>query len=36
MEDDLIRVHKAIKSLNSQKCIEAMNEEFKSMQDNQV
>ncbi len=36
MEDDLIRVHQVIKSLNSQKWIDVMNEDFKSMQDNQV
>ena len=33
MEDDPINFHLALKSTNSKKWIEAMNEEYKSMQD---
>ena len=36
MEDDPINFHQAMQSSNSQKWIEAMNEEYKSMQDNKV
>ncbi|RVX19739.1 Retrovirus-related Pol polyprotein from transposon TNT 1-94 [Vitis vinifera] len=36
MEDDPINFQQAMKSSNSQKWIEAMNEEYKSMQDNKV
>ena len=36
MEDDPINFRQAIKSSNSQKCIDAMNEEMKSMKDNDV
>ena len=36
MEDDPINFHQAMKSSNSQKWIDAMNEEYKSMQDNKV
>ena len=36
MEDDLIKFHQAIESSNSQKCIYVMNEEIKSMKENNV
>ena len=36
MEDDLINFHHAIESSYSQKWIDAMNEEMKSMKDNDV
>ena len=36
MEDDPINFHHAIQSSDSQKWIDAMNEEYKSMQDNDV
>lgn len=36
MEDDPINFHQAMQDINSQKWIEAMNEEYKSMQDNKV
>ena len=36
MEDDPINFHQAIQSSDSQKWIDAMNEECKSMQDNDV
>ena len=36
MEDDHINFHQAMQSSNSEKWIEAMNEEYKSMQDNRV
>ncbi|WP_285167014.1 hypothetical protein, partial [Mycobacterium tuberculosis] len=36
MEDDPINFHHAMRSANSQKWIDAMNEEYKSMQDNRV
>ena len=36
MEDDPINFHQAIQSSDSQKWIDAMNEEYKSMQDNDV
>ena len=36
MEDDAINFHQAIQSSNSQKWIDAMNEEYKFMQDNDV
>ncbi|KAH9679437.1 hypothetical protein KPL71_026134 [Citrus sinensis] len=36
MEDDPINFHQAMQSSNSYKWIEAMNEEYKSMQDNKV
>ena len=36
MEDDLITVRQAIQDPNSEKRIEAMREEYKSMQDNKV
>ena len=36
MEDDPINFHQAIQSPDSQKWIDAMNEEYKSMQDNDV
>ncbi|RVX17043.1 Retrovirus-related Pol polyprotein from transposon TNT 1-94 [Vitis vinifera] len=36
MEDDPINFQQAVKSSNSHKWIEAMNEEYKSMQDNKV
>ena len=36
MEDDPINFHQAMQDINSQKWIEAMNEEYKSMQDNEV
>ncbi|KAH9782842.1 hypothetical protein KPL71_009093 [Citrus sinensis] len=36
MEDDPINFHQAMQSSNSHKWIEAMNEEYKSMQDNKV
>nr|KYP51274.1 hypothetical protein KK1_026958 [Cajanus cajan] len=36
MEDDLINFHQAMESFNSQKWIDAMNEEIKSMRDNDV
>ena len=36
MEDDPINFHQAMQSSNSEKWIEAMNEEYKSMQDNKV
>ena len=34
MEDDPINIHQAMQDSNSEKWIEAMNEEYKSMQDN--
>ena len=34
VEDDLINFHQAIESFNSQKWIDAMNEEIKSMKNN--
>ena len=34
MEDDPINFHQAMQSSNSEKWIEAMNEEYKSMQNN--
>ena len=36
VEDDPINFHQAMQSSNSQKWIDAMNEEYKSMQDNKV
>ena len=36
MEDDLINFHQAIQSSDSQKWIDSMNEDYKSMQDNDV
>lgn len=36
MEDDPINFHQVMKGSNSQKWIDAMNEEYKSMQDNKV
>jgi len=36
MEDDLINFHQGMQGSNSEKWIEAMNEEYKSMQDNKV
>ena len=36
VEDDLIYFHQAIQSSNSQKWIDAMNGEYKSMEDNDV
>ena len=36
MEDDLISFRQAMNSSDSQKWIDAMKEEFKSMQDNQA
>ena len=36
MEDDPINFHQAMQSSNSHKWIEAMNDEYKSMQDNKV
>ena len=36
MEDDLVNFHQAIQSFDSQKWIDVMNEEYKSMQDNEV
>ena len=36
VKDDLINFHQAIQDPNSQKWIEAMNEEYKSIQDNKV
>mgnify|MGYP001794772631 CR=1 FL=1 len=36
LEDDPINFQQAVRSSNSQKWIDAMNEEFKSMQDNKV
>ena len=36
MEDDPINFHQAIESSDSQKWIDAMNEEYKSIQDNDV
>ena len=36
MEDDPINFHQAMQSSNSEKWIESMNEEYKSMQDNKV
>ena len=36
VEDDPINFHQAMKNTNSQKWIEAMNEKYKSMQDNNV
>ena len=36
MEDDPINFHQAIQGSDSQKWINAMNEEYKSMQDNDV
>ena len=36
MEDDLINFHQAIQNSHSQKGIDAMNEKYKSMQDNDV
>ena len=36
VEDDPINFHQAMKSSNSQKWIDAMNEEIKSMKDNDV
>ena len=36
VEDDPINFHQAIESSNSQKWIDAMNEEMKSMKDNDV
>ncbi|KAL4335653.1 hypothetical protein GQ457_07G001670 [Hibiscus cannabinus] len=36
MEDDPINFHHAMQSINSQKWIDAMQEEYKSMQDNKV
>ena len=36
MVDDHINFHQAMQSSNSEKWIEAMNEEYKSMQDNRV
>jgi len=36
MEDDLVNFHQAMQDSNSEKWIEAMNEEYKSMQDNKV
>ncbi|KAL6506088.1 hypothetical protein OROHE_022617 [Orobanche hederae] len=36
MEDDPINFHQAMKSTNSQKWIDAMQDEYKSMQDNKV
>ncbi|KAG8501211.1 hypothetical protein CXB51_003325 [Gossypium anomalum] len=36
MEDDPINFHQAMKSSNSQKWIDAMKDEYKSMQDNKV
>lgn len=36
MEDELVNFHQAMKSFNSKKWIEAMNEENKSMQDNKI
>jgi len=36
MEDDLVNFHQAMQDSNSEKWIKAMNEEYKSMQDNKV
>ena len=36
MDDDPINIHQAINSSNSQKWIDSMNDEFKSMKDNDV
>ena len=36
MEDDPVNFHQAMQDSNSEKWIEAMNEEYKSMQDNKV
>jgi len=36
MEDDLVNFHQAMQDSNSEKWIQAMNEEYKSMQDNKV
>ena len=36
IEDDSINFHQAMQSSNSHKWIEAMNEEYKSIQDNKV
>ena len=36
MEDDPINFHQPIQSSDTQKWIDAMNEEYKSMQDNDV
>ena len=36
MDDDPVNFHHAMQDSNSHKWIEAMNEEYKSMQDNQV
>ena len=36
MEDDPINFHQAIQSSNCQKWTDAINEEYKSMQDNDV
>ena len=36
MEDDPINFHQAMQDINSEKWIESMNEEYKSMQDNKV
>ena len=36
MEDDLVNFHQAMQDSNSEKWTKAMNEEYKSMQDNKV
>jgi len=36
IEDDPVNFHQAVQDSNSEKWIEAMNEEYKSMQDNKV
>ena len=36
MEDDPVNFHQAMQDSNSEKWIEAMNEEYKSMQDNKI
>jgi len=36
MEDEPVNFHQAMQDSNSEKWIEAMNEEYKSMQDNKV
>ena len=36
VDDDPINFHQAMRDSNSQKWIDAMNEEYKSMQDNKV
>ena len=36
MEDDLINFHQATQSSDSQKWIDSINKEYKSMQDNDV